>query len=94
MMKLECGTVRLAVDARRGAEQKRAFEHAAKSDLKRSGYHPVRSVTCHYDNGVLTLRGRLPSFFLKQVAQSVVRHRLEGLVTIDNQVEVSHVPSH
>jgi hypothetical protein len=44
-------------------------------------------ITCHYENGVLTLRGQLPTFYLKQVLQT----RLCGLdevECIDNQVDV------
>ena len=44
-------------------------------------------VTFRYDQGVLILQGRLPSFYLKQVMQTLLRD-LEGVERIDNQVEV------
>ena len=44
-------------------------------------------VTFRYDQGVLILQGRLPSFYLKQVLQTLLRD-LEGVEQIDNQVEV------
>ena len=44
-------------------------------------------ITCEYCNGVLFLRGRLPSFYEKQVAQEAVR-TLEGVAQIVNQIEV------
>jgi len=59
----------------------------AERRLRESGYFCLRHVSCHYHEGVLALRGRLPSFYLKQVAQTVVRH-VEGVIEILNQVEV------
>ena len=44
-------------------------------------------VTFRYVQGVLILQGRLPSFYLKQVLQTLLRE-LEGVERIDNQVEV------
>ena len=35
----------------------------------------------------MTLTGRVPSFYQKQVAQSLVLNRLEGLVVLDNRLE-------
>jgi hypothetical protein len=39
-------------------------------------------------NGVIRLSGQLPSFYLKQVAQTLVARRLNGSAGIDNRVEV------
>lgn len=44
-------------------------------------------VTFRYAQGVLILQGRLSSFYLKQVLQTLLRD-LEGVKRIDNQVEV------
>ena len=44
-------------------------------------------VTFRYVQGVLILRGRVPSFYLKQVLLTLLRD-LEGVEHIDNQVEV------
>jgi hypothetical protein len=63
-------------------------EALALNELRRSSYREVRYIWCQWRGGVLTLRGQVPNFYLKQIAQSVVLHRLEGLVTLDNQVEV------
>ncbi len=60
----------------------------SKSHLLRSPYGPVRRVTCDYQEGVLTLKGKLSSFFHKQVAQETVI-RLEGVNAVDNQIEVT-----
>lgn len=56
--------------------------------LRGSSYHALANVTCTYDNGVLTIGGRLPSFYLKQVAQNAVQ-QIEGVIQLDNRIEVS-----
>lgn len=39
--------------------------------LQASGYAVLRSVKVEYDEDVVVLRGRVPTFYLKQVAQAV-----------------------
>jgi len=46
-----------------------------------------REISCDYDEGILTLRGRLPSFYLKQVLQSIVKD-VPGIERVNNQVDV------
>jgi hypothetical protein len=70
------------------ADRNRALGLMAELALRQSGYHAVQRLACDCDDGILTLRGRVPSFFLKQMAQNVVHHRLQGRVTVNNQVEV------
>ena len=60
---------------------------AAKDRLERSPYRTVRGVTCEYDDGVLLLAGRLPSFYHKQLAQEAVAG-LPGVVQVVNATEV------
>jgi osmotically-inducible protein OsmY len=63
--------------------------HAAKERLRRVPYSGVQDVSCECDGqGLLVLRGRLPSFFHKQVAQEAVRN-LAGVTQVVNQIEVS-----
>ena len=72
-----------------GAELRaRAIEDRASAVLRSSSYHPIRHVSCEVSERVLILRGRVPSFYLKQIAQTVVRHLLENGLVIDNRVEV------
>ena len=59
----------------------------ATCELRRSSYLALRSVRCTYRDGVLTLRGRLYSFYLKQVAQSLVRD-LASVRRVENEIEV------
>jgi osmotically-inducible protein OsmY len=47
----------------------------------------LRSILCEFHEGVLVLRGHVPSFYLKQLAQEMVR-TVEGVERILNVVEV------
>ena len=46
-----------------------------------------REIECGYCDGILTLRGSAPSFYLKQVLQSILRD-VPGVRRIDNRVDV------
>ena len=59
----------------------------AREILEESPYHPLRRLTCSYSQGVLTVVGCLPSFHLKQLAQTALRD-LDGVTRIENQIEV------
>jgi osmotically-inducible protein OsmY len=59
----------------------------AERGLRSSRYSALQHVSCDCRGGVLVLRGCLPTYYLKQVAQEAVTH-LEGVERIDNQIEV------
>jgi osmotically-inducible protein OsmY len=59
----------------------------AESCLRRNPYLALKNVSCDGRDGVLVLRGCLPTYYLKQVAQEAVAH-LEGLKRIENQIQV------
>jgi osmotically-inducible protein OsmY len=63
------------------------IQELAQAKLRRSPYYDVRNAACNFHEGVLTLRGRVSSYYLKQMAQTLVR-RLDGVGEIDNQLEV------
>ena|SRR3972149_6375303 len=65
----------------------------AQSRLYGSGYHTVRCVSCEFHEGVLILHGRTPSYYLKQVAQEVVKH-VRGVEEIVNRIEVARMNGH
>lgn len=60
----------------------------AKVILQSSSYVAIAQLRCEFDNGVLTISGELPSFYLKQLAQTLIRN-IEGIQRIVNCVEVS-----
>lgn len=76
---------------RHGRRSSLEIAQAARKRLRRSPYPPLQRLSCECDDrGFLFLRGRLPSFYLKQLAQQAVLD-LQGVTQIVNQTEV--VPS-
>ncbi len=65
----------------------RTTAQAARECLATSPYHPLRRIFCEYDRGILVLRGRLPSFYYKQLAQEAVA-RVRGVARVVNEIEV------
>ncbi len=59
--------------------------------LRSSPYLALRNVTCDSVDGALVLRGCLPSYYLKQMAQAIVFH-LEGVTGVINEIEVVNTP--
>lgn len=55
--------------------------------LKRSPYLAQRGLMAETNEGRVTIRGEVTSFFEKQMAQEAIR-RIEGIEVIDNQLEV------
>lgn len=64
-----------------------AISDLAQKRLRECPYYFLRWLTCHFDRGVLTLRGRVPNRRLREFAERIVA-RVEGVHSIDNQVEV------
>lgn len=63
-----------------------AADQAARR-LQESPYHELHNVRCDYHEGILTLRGRVTSFYLKQLAQTAVA-KIEGVEECVNRIEV------
>src|SRR5262245_39312834 len=59
----------------------------AEGRLRSNSYLALKNVSCEGHDRVLTLRGCLPSYYLKQVAQAVVAE-VNGVERIDNQIDV------
>ena len=64
---------------------------AARDCLQRSPYFLIRSVSCECRQGVLFLRGPLPTFYLKQLAQEAVA-RVKGISQVVNDTVVDASP--
>ena len=76
-----------ALEIRNAPVHFEGIEEAATECVLRSPYHDVRRVLCEYDHGILFLRGRLPSFHQKQVAQEAVAG-VKGVTQVVNEIEV------
>ena len=62
-------------------------DHAAQILLE-SPYHSLRHLRCRFRDGILTIDGHVPSFYLKQIAQIAVQH-LDGVKRISNLIDVT-----
>jgi hypothetical protein len=59
----------------------------AEERLRRSGYLALRDVTCDASAGQVSLGGRLPSYYLKQLAQSIIGD-IVGVTSVHNEIVV------
>jgi osmotically-inducible protein OsmY len=53
--------------------------------LQETAHSALALVTCEFDDGVMTLRGEVPSFYLKQLAQTIAR-RTQGVNHVVNHI--------
>lgn len=60
--------------------------------LRRSGYLALQDVSCVVNGEHASLQGRLPSYYLKQVAQSIVAE-VDGIRRVTNLIEVVNRPA-
>jgi osmotically-inducible protein OsmY len=63
------------------------IQRRAQQQLHSSPYREVRHTTCAYSKGLLLLKGQVSSFYLKQIAQTVVRD-VVGVRHIVNTIQV------
>lgn len=63
-------------------------ERVAKRCLEARGYGVLRHIVCRFRRGTMTLKGTVPKYYHKQVAQEAVR-RLANVETVVNEIRVS-----
>jgi len=63
----------------------------AERRLRRSGDLGLRDVSCEAHAGIVRLRGRLPSYYLKQMAQAIVAD-IDGVRRVVNLIEIAVPP--
>ena len=61
--------------------------HLVREILSTTGYAQLRHLQIYCHSGRVTLQGSVPTYYLKQVAQTAVR-RLVGIRGLDNDVKV------
>jgi osmotically-inducible protein OsmY len=59
----------------------------AERRLRSNPYLALKNVSCEFREGVLTLRGCLPSYALTQLARMAVAE-VEGVERVEDQIEV------
>ena len=73
------------------AEHAGRLAEQAESRLRTNSYYALKQVSCECRHGTLILRGSLPSYYLKQIAQEMVV-RLDGVTQVVNQIAVVPPP--
>jgi osmotically-inducible protein OsmY len=73
-------------------EQPGVVAEQAERCLRCNAYLALKNVSCDYCEGVLTLRGCLPTYYLKQMAQTAVA-QVEGVRQVVNLIQVTTPPS-
>ena len=68
-------------------KEKLAMEAAVEAKFRQSPHWDFGCVTCHFFEGVLTLRGQVRSYYVKQMAQELVRP-MSAVEQIDNRLRV------
>jgi len=65
-----------------------SIQAVAERGLRSSPYPALKRVSCDYQGGVLVLRGSLPTYYLKQMAQEVVAHQFVKAERLENRIQV------
>ncbi len=73
------------------AETEPTVAAAVRDRFRRSPYLPLREITCHLRDGVLLLRGRVPTYYLKQLAQTIGAS-IETVREVVNELQVDLPP--
>ena len=61
--------------------------YEARQVLRATGYPQFRSIEVMITDGIATIRGTVPTYYLKQMAQSVLMD-LEGVRAVQNELAV------
>lgn len=73
------------------SDRNETIARAAKLALEKSAYRSLQGVDCEYNGDQLILRGTVPSFYMKQVAQSLLKPIL-SIQRVDNRLLVASRP--
>lgn len=69
-------------------QQRSATPHVqAEVLLRHSAYPELWFISCSSQEGILSLHGTVPSYYLKQIAQSTIQG-LSGIEGIENRLKV------
>jgi hypothetical protein len=64
-----------------------SIEKAAHTEMTNTGYSSLNSVRCRFQQGTLTLKGKVPSYYHKQLAQEATR-KIGNVKAIVNKIDV------
>jgi hypothetical protein len=74
---------------RQNHDPKESLEALAKDELRKSSYPEIRKVICEVRDNVVRLRGSVPTYFHKQVAQASLMKRISCGPRIENHLKVA-----
>lgn len=63
------------------------LENSVRSSLQQTGYQQLRRLDVAVEDGRVRITGRLPQFYLMQLAQQAVM-KTKGVVNLDNGIQV------
>jgi osmotically-inducible protein OsmY len=66
---------------------RKKMEATGRRQLALAGYQSLKALDCLYRDGTMTLRGQVPTYFHKQIAQESFRD-LDHVTQINNEIEV------
>ena len=87
IVRIEAGPVRKTTAAAGGEAVGRDVAARVAESLKASGYAALKSVTAEHRGGAILLRGSVPSFYMKQIAQAVAS-KVHGVAILVNLLSV------
>jgi osmotically-inducible protein OsmY len=83
---------RSAVDTEPAGAAEGQISNLAESRLHRTTYRGLKHVSCEFHEGLVILSGRVPTYYLKQIAQTIVGE-VEGVGQVVNRLEVVYPSS-
>ena len=79
----------VAIQSEKQPLSNRQVAQAARLKLLSLSFSELNSIVCEFHEGVLTLRGKVNSFFLRQVAYSAVT-QVPGVEEVCDRLEVAY----
>ena len=73
--------------ARKPSSQDCELENSVRSSLQKTSYHQLCQLDVAVEDGQVRLSGRLPQFYLLQLAQQAIM-KTEGVLNLDNGIEI------
>lgn len=73
------------------AEADRDLLQRVKGFLHQRGYSPHRTLALSIERGVVVVQGRVPTYYLRQVAVECIK-RVAGVTQVLDRIEVVYVP--
>lgn len=63
------------------------LENSVRSSLQQTGYQQLRRLDIAVEDGRVRISGRLPQFYLMQLAQQAVM-KTQGVINLENGIQV------